>query len=101
MPGRGGMRAPYPSDLSDREYHVLLPHSPAPAVFGRPWKHPLREILGGIFYVLRTGCQWRALPREVPRVGPRTNVRYIADVLPFYVERDPLALPALRCRRRP
>jgi putative transposase len=60
------MRPPYPSDLSDREFAVLAPHLPAPGPCGRPWKHPLREILDGIFYVVRTGCQWRCLPHEYP-----------------------------------
>jgi len=57
---------PYPSDLSDAEYAVLRPHLPGPAAIGRPWKHGLREILDGIFYVVRTGCQWRCLPHEYP-----------------------------------
>ncbi len=60
------MRPPYPSDLSDGEFAVLAPHLPAPGLCGRPWKHPLREILDGIFYVIRTGCQWRCLPHEYP-----------------------------------
>lgn len=29
-------------------------------------KHPLREILNGIFYVLRSGCSWRMLPKDLP-----------------------------------
>jgi putative transposase len=29
--------------------------------------HPLREILNGIFYVLRSGCSWRMLPKDLPR----------------------------------
>jgi putative transposase len=64
--GRGAMRPPYPSDLSDAEFAVLAPHLPTPAACGRPWKHPLREILDGIFYVVRTGCLWRCLPHEYP-----------------------------------
>jgi putative transposase len=59
-------RQAYPSDLSDAEYAVLLPHLPGPAATGRPWKHDLRDILNGIFYVVRTGCQWRCLPHEYP-----------------------------------
>jgi putative transposase len=59
------MRRAYPSDLSDREYTSLVAHLPPPG-HGRPWKHPLRELLDGIFYVVRTGCQWRALPHEYP-----------------------------------
>ena len=45
---------------------MLLPHLPGPAATGRPWKHAVREILDGVFYVVRTGCQWRCLPHEFP-----------------------------------
>src|SRR5919206_799011 len=60
------VRLPYPSDLSDAEFAHLEPLLPAPQPWGRPWAHPLREILDGIFYVVRTGCQWRQLPHEYP-----------------------------------
>jgi transposase len=56
----------YPSDLSDAEFAVLAPALPAPCARGRPWKHPLRAVLDGVFYVVRTGCQWRCLPCEYP-----------------------------------
>lgn len=59
-------RRAYPSDLSDREYLVLEPYLPPPSPRGRPWRWPLREILNGIFYVIRTGAQWRQLPYEYP-----------------------------------
>jgi putative transposase len=59
-------RRPYPSDLSDAEYAVLEPHLPPPRPRGRPWRWPLRAILDGIFYVIRTGAQWRQLPHEYP-----------------------------------
>ncbi len=56
----------YPSDLSDDEFAHIEPWLPPPQGWGRPWAHPLREILDGIFYVARTGCQWRQLPHEYP-----------------------------------
>lgn len=59
-------RAAYPNDLSDAEFVSLSPHLPPPKGRGRPWKHSVREILDAIFYVVRTGCQWRALPHEYP-----------------------------------
>ena len=59
-------RAPYPTDLSDAEFACLAPHLPPPKGGGLPWKHPVREILDAIFSVVRTGCQWRALPHEYP-----------------------------------
>jgi len=59
-------RAPYPTDLTDAEYRCLEPHLPAPSGTGRPRLRPLREILGAIFYVIRSGCAWRLLPHEYP-----------------------------------
>ena len=56
----------YPSDLRDREWAHLAPLLPAPAEIGRPRTVDLREIVNAILYVLWTGCQWRALPREYP-----------------------------------
>ncbi len=56
----------YPSDLSDEEWALLEPHLPAPKRRGRPRLHSPREILDAVFYVLKTGCQWRMLPREFP-----------------------------------
>ena len=63
----------YPSDLSDAEFVSLSPHLPEPKRCGRPWIHSRRAILDAIFYVVRTGCQWRALPREYP---PWSTVHY-------------------------
>jgi putative transposase len=61
------MRKPYPTDLSDAEWSYIEPHMPAPGGFGRPRTHDLREILNAVFYVLRSGCQWRLLPHDFPR----------------------------------
>ena len=61
------MRKPYPTDLSDREWKYIEPHIPSPKGHGRPRLHSLREILNAIFYVLRSGCQWRLLPHDFPR----------------------------------
>ena len=59
-------RRAYPSDLSDAEYAILAPYLPTPRPRGRPWRWPLRALLDGIFYILRTGAQWRQLPHEYP-----------------------------------
>jgi putative transposase len=56
----------YPTDLSDAEWAVLEPHLPPPQATGRPRLHGLREILNAIFYLLRSGCAWRLLPRDLP-----------------------------------
>ena len=56
----------YPTDLSDAEWSLLEPHLPLPKPRGRPRVHSPREILNAVFYVLKSGCQWRLLPREFP-----------------------------------
>jgi putative transposase len=61
------MRKPYPTDLSDDEWTYIEPHMPAPKEHGRPRIHSTRDILDAIFYVLRSGCQWRLLPHDFPR----------------------------------
>ena len=59
-------RTPYPSDLSDAEWEIIEPLLPNPKGFGHPRTVNLREILNGIFYVQRTGCQWEMLPHDLP-----------------------------------
>jgi transposase len=49
----------YPSDLSDREWSLLVPLLPPAKPGGRPRSVDLRRILNGIFYLLRSGCAWR------------------------------------------
>jgi putative transposase len=61
------MRKPYPTDLCDAEWNYIEPHMPAPKGHGRPRIHDLREILNAIFYLLKSGCQWRLLPHDFPR----------------------------------
>jgi len=56
----------YPTDLSDEEWRQLETYLPASKWRGRPRLHSPREILNGVFYVLKSGCQWRMLPREFP-----------------------------------
>ena len=61
----------YPSDLSDEEWAIIEPLIPPSRRGGRPRKVDVREVLNGIFYILSTGCQWRALPKDLP---PRSKV---------------------------
>src|SRR5215217_6513242 len=63
--------ARYATDLTDAEFALVAPHLPAPSRVGRPREVDLREVLDAIFYLLRTGCPWRMLPREFP---PRSTV---------------------------
>ena len=59
-------RKPYPSDLSDAEWEILKQVLPKPKGFGHPVEVNFREILNGIFYVQRTGCQWEMMPHDLP-----------------------------------
>lgn len=63
--------APYPSELSDREWALLAPELPPAKPSGRPRSVDPRRILKGTFSVLRSGCQWRMLSR---RFGPWSTV---------------------------
>ncbi len=58
----------YPSDLIDEEWEILEPifNELEPYTVGRPRKSDLREILNAIFYLNKTGCPWRYLPKDFP-----------------------------------
>src|ERR687895_2847127 len=56
----------YPTDLSDGEWGCISPHLPGPKGPGRPKMHGSRAILNAIFYVLKSGCPWRLLPKDFP-----------------------------------
>ena len=75
---RDGRR--YASDLNEAEWLVLSFFLPAPCRVGRPREVDLRVVIDAILYILSTGCQWRALPRDFP---PSSTVQYY-----FYLWRD-------------
>lgn len=56
----------YQTDVTDAEWAVIEPHLPAACSTGRPRVWPMREIVNGIFYVMRAGCPWRLLPSDFP-----------------------------------
>jgi transposase len=56
----------YPSDLSDQEWALLEPLIAPAKPAGHPRTTDMREVLNALFYVDRTGCQWRALPKDFP-----------------------------------
>jgi len=60
------MKSIYSTDLTDAEWGCLEPHVPAPNKRGRPRIHSPREILDTVFYVSKSGCPWRLLPRDFP-----------------------------------
>lgn len=67
-------RTRYHTDLTNAQWCLVAPilaEKHAEAHWNR--EHPLREILNAIFYRLRTGCQWRNLPHDLP---PWSTVHY-------------------------
>ena len=62
-------RQAYQSDLKDQEWKWLKRFLPQPSTLGtrgRPQEWPMREIANALLYLLRTGCQWRMLPHDLP-----------------------------------
>jgi len=59
-------RKPYPTDLTDEQYELVAPFLPKEKATGRKFTIPRREILNAILYKVKTGCQWRALPHDLP-----------------------------------
>ena len=59
-------RRPYPSDLADEEWALLELLLAASERRGRPPKWSTRRVADAVFYLLRSGCAWRMLPREYP-----------------------------------
>jgi len=57
----------YPSDLTDEQWEVLESLVGVKTGAGRPLKYDLRQIVNAILYVVRTSCQWRALPHDFPK----------------------------------
>jgi transposase len=61
----------YPSDGTEEEWAEIAPLIPPARRGGRKRTVNIREVFNGLLYVLSTGCQWRALPKEFP---PRSTV---------------------------
>jgi putative transposase len=59
----------YDTDLTDEAWALVAPILPAARPGGRPRTTNLRAVLNAIFYLLRTGCQWRLLPHDFPAWG--------------------------------
>jgi putative transposase len=70
----------YASDTTDAEWLLLSFFLPSRCRIGRPREVDLRAVMNAILYILATGCQWRALPKDFP---PRSTVQYY-----FYLWRD-------------
>lgn len=61
---RNGLR--YASDMTDAEWRLIARKLPRRSRLGRPRTVDLRKVVEAILFILSTGCQWRALPREFP-----------------------------------
>jgi transposase len=61
---RNGLR--YASDMTDAEWRLIARRMPPRCRLGRPREVDLRKVVEAILFILSTGCQWRALPREFP-----------------------------------
>jgi putative transposase len=56
---------PYPSDLSNAEW-LLVEDLFAVGNYGTSRQHAVRDLLNAVFYLTKTGCQWRMLPHDFP-----------------------------------
>jgi transposase len=67
----------YPSDLTDDEWQLIEPLILPAKRGGRRREVNIREVMNGVMYVLSTGCQWRAIPKDLP---PRSTVFAYMDL---------------------
>lgn len=63
----------YPSDLTDEEWALVAPCITRAKRGGNKRTVDVREVVNGLMYVLGTGCQWRAIPKDLP---PRSTVNH-------------------------
>ena len=61
----------YEHDLTDEEWAVISPEIPPAKPGGNKRTVDLREVVNGVMYILGTGCQWRAIPKDLP---PRSTI---------------------------
>jgi transposase len=64
-------RLRYPSDLTEAEWGLIGPLIPPAKRGGGKRRVNIREVINGLMYVLSTGCQWRAIPKDFP---PKSTV---------------------------
>jgi transposase len=69
-------RLRYPSDVTDAEWELIEPLIPSAKRGGNKRTVDLREVANGLMYVLSTGCQWRSIPKDLPR---RPQARIASD----------------------
>jgi transposase len=86
----------YPSDLTDAEWVLVEPLIRPAKRGGNKRRVDVREIVNGLMYILSTGCQWRALPKDLP---PKSTVNgyFLRWTEDFTLDRLHQAL-YVRCR---
>jgi transposase len=57
----------YPSDISREQFHKIKSILESGRKKTRPRKIDLYDIFCGVLYLLKSGCQWRMLPKEFPK----------------------------------
>ncbi len=62
-----GMRTPYPSDVSREQFEKVRPLLESARKKTAPRRVDLYDVFCAVLYLLRTGCQWRALPGDFPK----------------------------------
>jgi len=67
----------YPSDLTDDEWGLVAPLIPPGKRGGGKRTVIMREVVNGLMYVLSTGCQWRAIPKDLP---PKSTIHGYFDL---------------------
>ena len=88
----------YPSDLTDAEWGLVEPLIPPGKTGGGKRTVNIREVVNGLMYILSTGCQWRAIPKDLP---PKSSVYDYFDLWTYdgTLERIHYALYE-QCRER-
>src|ERR1041385_5519989 len=59
-------RKPYPSDVSDEEWSLVVPYLTLMKEDAPQREYPLRELFNGLRWLVRAGCPWRMLPNDLP-----------------------------------
>ena len=60
------LRKPYPSDVSDEEWSLVVPYLTLMTEVAPQREHSLRELFNALRYVIRYGIAWRAMPNDFP-----------------------------------
>jgi transposase len=67
----------YPSDLTNEEWDLVEPLIPPGRSGGGKRTVIMREVVNGLMYILSTGCQWRAVPKDLP---PKSTIYEYFDL---------------------